>query len=496
MSLPIRMTEHRREPILNDKVTLAKWLKHNSLLFLTLIGVILGAIIGSILRQVDVSETTVLLISYPGEIYMRLLKLLILPLILSSLITGSSSVNAKLNGKIAIRTFLIFFISSALNALLGTVLAIIIHPGDPGLKISLENAIDDKKGSSVLDSLLDLGRNIISDNIFQATFQQTHTDYINSTIKILRNNQTVEISKDERFLGTRPGTNNIGIVFFCIIFGSILGTIDEKGNVVKEFFSTIFIVIMKMVKGVVWITPFGICSIIAAKIVSVADIMLVISQLGWFIATILIGVVLSQLIILQPAYYFFVRKNPFKYYLAFTQGTVTAFATASAAAALPVNFNILDNDLKIHSSITRFVMPIGTNINMDGTALFLASSTVFLAQMTGFNLGTGTVLTIWLTSTIMSFSSASVPSAALVLVLMIVTSMGISTKDLPLLFAIDWLVDRLRTTSNMLGDCYTVAIVEKLSKKELLECTLSNDEASSELLLKQNNEILEDTLPS
>ncbi|XP_050504556.1 excitatory amino acid transporter-like isoform X3 [Diabrotica virgifera virgifera] len=476
MSLPVKMTEHRREPILNEKVTLAKWLKHNSLLFLTLIGVILGAIIGSILRQVDVSETTVLLISYPGEIYMRLLKLLILPLILSSLITGSSSVNAKLNGKIAIRTFLIFFISSALNALLGTVLAIIIHPGDPGLNISLENAIEDKKGSSVLDSLLDLGRNIISDNIFQATFQQAHTDYINSTIKMLKNNQTVEISKVERFLGTRPGTNNIGIVFFCIIFGSILGTIEEKGNVVKEFFSTIFVVIMKMVK--------------------VTDIVLVISQLGWFIATILIGVFLSQLIILQPVYYFFVRKNPFKYYLAFTQGTVTAFATASAAAALPVNFNVLDNDLKIHSSITRFVMPIGTNINMDGTALFLASSTVFLAQMTGFNLGTGTILTIWVTSTIMSFSSASVPSAALVLVLMIVTSMGIPTKDLPLLFAIDWLVDRIRTTSNMLGDCYTVAIVEKLSKKELLECTLTNDESSSERLLNKNNEILNDMLPS
>ncbi|CAG9834540.1 unnamed protein product [Diabrotica balteata] len=189
-------------------------------------------------------------------------------------------------------------------------------------------------------------------------------------------------------------------------------------------------------------------------------------------------------------------KIRFVHYVVGKQCTVTAFATASAAAALPVNFNILDNDLKIHSSITRFVMPIGTNINMDGTALFLASSTVFLAQMTGFNLGTGTVLTIWLTSTIMSFSSASVPSAALVLVLMIVTSMGIPTKDLPLLFAIDWLVDRLRTTSNMLGDCYTVAIVEKLSKEELLECTLSNDEASSELLLKQNNEILEDMLPS
>ncbi|XP_057656720.1 excitatory amino acid transporter 2 [Diorhabda carinulata] len=465
----------------NKKMSIAIMLKKNIILIITLIGVSAGIIMGYSLRHSKLSETTVLLISYPGELYMRLLKLLILPLIISSLITGTSSVNARLNGKIAMRTFIYFFLTSAFNASLGVILAILIHPGDPGLKITLNKVVDNKNGNSVLDSLLDLGRNLIAENIFQATFQQAHTDYVNSTTVISVSNKTILTkNKMEKILNYRLGTNNIGLVFFCIIFGSILGAIGPKGKVVKDLFLAVFEITMRMVKSVIWLTPIGVCSIITAKIILVDDIYLVISQLGWFILTILIGILLYQLVIMQLIYFLIVRKNPFKYYCALVQGTLTAFATASAAAALPINFEVMDNVLKIHSSITRFVMPIGTNINMNGTALFLAVATIFMAQMNSFYLGAGTLVTIWVTSTILSFSSASVPSAAIVLLLMIISSIGIPADDLPLLFAIDWLVDRIRTTNNMLGDCYTAAIVEKLSKKELLDIT--NNQTPEEVL--------------
>lgn len=469
---------------INEKTSVAKVLKRNILLIVTLIGVLAGIVIGFSLRPENLSETIILLISYPGELYMRLLKLLILPLIISSLITGTSNVNARLNGKMAVRTFICFFLTSAFNALLGVVLGIIFHPGDPGLKITPNDVVNDKNGNSVLDSLLDLGRNLIAENIFQATFQQVHTDYVNSTSIKLVSNKTILTNKMERILSYRLGTNNIGLVFFCIIFGSILGVIGPKGKVVKELFLTIFEITMKMVKSVIWLTPIGVCSIIAAKIILVDDIYLVISQLGWFIITIVIGIFFYQLIVMQLIYFLVIRKNPFKYYCALIQGTLTAFATASGAAALPINFEVMENVLKIHTSITRFVMPIGTNINMNGTALFLAVATIFMAQMNSFHLGAGTLVTIWISSTIMSFSSASVPSAALVLLLMIISSIGIPVKDLPLLFAIDWLVDRIRTTNNMLGDCYTAAIVEELSKKELSDTTTDQtpDEAVTSLL--------------
>ncbi|CAH1113084.1 unnamed protein product [Psylliodes chrysocephalus] len=453
-----------------NKFGFEKWVGKNLLLILTLMGVLFGIILGFSLRPLRLQETTILLISYPGELYMRILKLVILPLIMSSLITGCSSVNARLNGKIALRTFSYFLVTSMFNGLLGVILGVTFQPGDPGLGLSTSHNRQERVSGSVLDSMLDMGRNIAADNIFQATFQQVYTDYVNTT-KILNeiNGTSHAVSKIEKVLKYRLGTNNLGIVFFCIAFGTILGTMGTKGKLIKDFFAVIFEIIMKMVKGILWITPLGLCSIIAGKIMIVADIAVVMSQLGWLILTVILGVLFYQFVVLQLVYFLVVRKNPFKYYLGVIQGTLTAFAAASTAAALPVNMDIMDNELKIDPRITRFVMPIGCNTNLDGTAMFLAISIIFITQMSGFSLGMGNLLTIWFTATIMSFAVTSVPSSALIILVMVLSAMGIPTTNVPLLFAVDWLVDRFRTTNNMLGDCYAAAIVEALSKKELLE---------------------------
>ncbi|XP_056636946.1 excitatory amino acid transporter 2-like [Diorhabda sublineata] len=457
------MTENRTEELgkaVNNGQklinTLKTWISDNLLLVLTLVGVLLGFIIGFCLRILELSDTTVILISYPGELYMRILKLVIMPLIISSLISGCSSVNAKLNGKIALRTFTYFLLTSTFNALLGVILAVIIHPGEQGINSQIIRNVSLKQTNFVLDSVLDMGRNIVADNIFQATFQQVYTDYTwNSPDNV------------QRVLKYRSGINNLGIVFFCTSFGIILGTIGSKGQIIKDFFSTIFEVIMKMVRGILWITPVGLCSIIAGKIISVPNIQLVVSQLGWLIFTVILGVSIYQFILIQLIYLVIIRKNPFKYYISILQGTLTAFSAASTAAALPINMDILDNVVRIDPKITRFVLPVGCNTNLDGTAMFLAISTIFLAQMSDFPLATGTLITIWFTSAIMSFAVTSVPSSALVILFMVLSSVGIPDHHTPLLFAVDWLLDRFRTTNNMLGDCYTAAIVAKLSHEEL-----------------------------
>lgn len=152
---------------------------------------------------------------------------------------------------------------------------------------------------------------------------------------------------------------------------------------------------MKMVTAVMWLTPFGISSVIAGKILSVNDIGLVISNLAWFIATVIVGVYIYQLLMMQLIYFIFLRKNPFKFYFGLVEGTLTAFATASTAAALPITFRIMTEKLKIDTRITRFVLPIGCNINMDGTALFVAIASVFIAQMNGISLGVGELVTVW-----------------------------------------------------------------------------------------------------
>ncbi|XP_049285037.1 excitatory amino acid transporter [Anopheles funestus] len=481
----LKMTDHR-----------ANWsrvLADNKLILITLSGVLLGVIIGFTFRPLGLSSDSLMLIAYPGELFMRVLKLMILPLVIASLISGSSSLNAKLNGKIALRTFVYFLTTSLLNAILGTTLALIIHPGNPTTEDVLhtdllrDTSLSKAKTVSLMDSVLDLGRNIFPDNIFQAALQQAHTVYVPKEPSGMLGNGT-ELSQTStpvtstsvnlvdwseqnvewtRIVEYRSGTNSLGIVFFCLVFGTLLGTIGRKGYVVVQFFSAIFDVIMKMVTGVMWLTPIGISSVIAGKILSVDDIGFVMTQLAWFIFTIALGVFLYQWIILQAIYFVFLRKNPFRFYLGLVQPILTGFATASTAAALPLTFRCMNERLKIDSRITRFVLPIGCNINMDGTALFIAVASIFIAQMSNMALNVGQVVTVILTSTAASMSSASIPSAALVLLLIALSAIDAPINNATVLFAIDWFVDRIRTTNNLLGDCYAAAVVEHLSRNEL-----------------------------
>ncbi|XP_053663247.1 excitatory amino acid transporter [Anopheles marshallii] len=481
----LKMADHR-----------ANWsrvLADNKLILITLSGVLLGVIIGFTFRPLGLSSDSLMLIAYPGELFMRVLKLMILPLVIASLISGSSSLNAKLNGKIALRTFVYFLTTSLLNAILGTTLALIIHPGNPTTDDAVhsdllrDTSLSKAKTVSLMDSVLDLGRNIFPDNIFQAALQQAHTVYVpkepsgglgngtelsqTSTPVTSTSVNLVEWSEQNvewtRIVEYRSGTNSLGIVFFCLVFGTLLGTIGRKGYVVVQFFSAIFDVIMKMVTGVMWLTPIGISSVIAGKILSVDDIGFVMTQLAWFIFTIALGVFLYQWVILQAIYFVFLRKNPFRFYLGLVQPILTGFATASTAAALPLTFRCMNERLKIDSRITRFVLPIGCNINMDGTALFIAVASIFIAQMSNMTLNVGQVVTVILTSTAASMSSASIPSAALVLLLIALSAIDAPINNATLLFAIDWFVDRIRTTNNLLGDCYAAAVVEHLSRNEL-----------------------------
>uniref|UniRef100_A0A182W9R7 Amino acid transporter n=1 Tax=Anopheles minimus TaxID=112268 RepID=A0A182W9R7_9DIPT len=481
----LKMADHRS--------SWSRVLADNKLILITLSGVLLGVIIGFTFRPLGLSSDSLMLIAYPGELFMRVLKLMILPLVIASLISGSSSLNAKLNGKIALRTFVYFLTTSLLNAILGTTLALIIHPGNPTSSDALhtdllrDTSLNKAKTVSLMDSVLDLGRNIFPDNIFQAALQQAHTVYVpkepsgalvngtelsqTSTPVTSTSANLVDWSEQNvewtRIVEYRSGTNSLGIVFFCLVFGTLLGTIGRKGYVVVQFFSAIFDVIMKMVTGVMWLTPIGISSVIAGKILSVDDIGFVMTQLAWFIFTIALGVFLYQWVILQAIYFVFLRKNPFRFYLGLVQPILTGFATASTAAALPLTFRCMNERLKIDSRITRFVLPIGCNINMDGTALFIAVASIFIAQMSNMTLNVGQVVTVILTSTAASMSSASIPSAALVLLLIALSAIDAPINNATLLFAIDWFVDRIRTTNNLLGDCYAAAVVEHLSRNEL-----------------------------
>ncbi|KAK7074563.1 hypothetical protein SK128_028471, partial [Halocaridina rubra] len=221
------------------------------------------------LRAAGPDSTTILLISYPGELFIRMLKLMILPLIIASLISGSASLNAKMNGRIVVRTVLYFMATSLLNAILGVILVIAIHPGSPLFKeliaqhmsfrpsqaLVKEVATSTRTNSNVniLDGFLDLGRNIFPDNLFQASFQQVHTVYDEQIVTVksnLTDGADQEMTELVRTVKYRAGTNTLGIIVFCLVFGTLLGSLGKKGAVVVDFFSVIDAVILKIVTGI------------------------------------------------------------------------------------------------------------------------------------------------------------------------------------------------------------------------------------------------------
>lgn len=175
-----------------------------------------------------------------------------------------------------------------------------------------------------------------NNNALNNTLNDTAAALVRTGMEALRqqkeNNQEMMMEEEVmlvRDVQYRNGTNTLGIVFFCLVFGTFLGTIGQKGQVVVDFFAAIFQVIMKMVSCVMWLTPVGISSVIAGKILSVDNLSLVMAQLVWFIITVAIGVLIYQWLVMPGIYFVFVRRNPYKFYAGLIQPMLTAFATAS-----------------------------------------------------------------------------------------------------------------------------------------------------------------------
>lgn len=480
-----------------------KWCRHNLLLVLTVIGVCLGILFGIVLRAAELSADTIMLISFPGDILMRMLKLLILPLIVSSMITGLANLDAKNSGKMGLRAIVYYFATTFSAIILGIILVIAIHPGDTSFKEGLILKKDDEKTPTSMDAFLDLIRNIFPDNLLQAGFQHTKTVYIRdgyiempsdlpenvslainvtlasttttTTLATVTDNSTnvtyiVVKEKEIKWVRQFPmadGINVLGIITFCTAYGIYISILGPRGQIMMDFFTCLNEIIMKLVALVMWYSPFGIMFLIIGKILSLEDPAKVGQMLGMYMVTVLTGLIIHGAVTLPLIYFVIVRKNPLRVFIGVLQAWVTAIGTASSTATLPVTFRCLEENLNIDKRVTRFVLPIGATINMDGTALYEAVAPIFIAQMNGMEMTFGKIVAISLTATCASIGAAAIPSAGLVTMIMVLTSVGLPAEDISLIVSVDWFLDRIRTSINVLGDSYGAAIVDHLSQKEL-----------------------------
>ncbi|XP_066497952.1 solute carrier family 1 member 9 isoform X1 [Hoplias malabaricus] len=455
------------------------WFARNLLLTLTVLGVIGGSVLGLLLRYVpDLDSDILMLVSFPGDILMRMLKMLILPLIISSLITGLAGLDARSSGRMGSRAMVYYMSTTVIAAVLGVILVLGIHPGNPKLRASQVSTGPKDQDVSSLDAFLDLIRNLFPENLVQACFQQVQT--VLKKVAVPTENQTEPIIVTKKKLEFKWGMNVLGLIGFFITFGICMGKMGEKGKLMTDFFNILNEIIMKMVSMIMWYSPVGIASLICGKIAAIGDLEMVARQLGMYMVTVIVGLIIHGGIILPIIFFSVTRKNPFTFYSGIFQAWITALGTASSAGTLPVTFRCLEENLKIDKRVTRFVLPIGATINMDGTALYEAVAAIFIAQMNGIDLDGGQIATVSMTATLASVGAASIPSAGLVTMLLILTAVGLPTQDISLLIAVDWLLDRMRTSINVVGDSFGAGIVDFLSRAELAqidgEIPLSDEE--------------------
>ncbi|XP_047411290.1 excitatory amino acid transporter 1 [Sciurus carolinensis] len=465
------------------KEDVKSYLFRNAFVLLTVTAVIVGTILGFALRPYKMSYREVKYFSFPGELLMRMLQMLVLPLIISSLVTGMAALDSKASGKMGMRAVVYYMTTTIIAVVIGIIIVIIIHPG----KGTKENMHREGKIVQVTaaDAFLDLIRNMFPPNLVEACFKQFKTNYEKRSFKVpVQSNETLvsavinNVSEAMETLsriteemvpvpGSVNGVNALGLVVFSMCFGFVIGNMKEQGQALRDFFDSLNEAIMRLVAVIMWYAPLGILFLIAGKIVEMEDMGVIGGQLAMYTVTVIVGLLIHAVIVLPLLYFLVTRKNPWVFIGGLLQALITALGTSSSSATLPITFKCLEENNGVDKRITRFVLPVGATINMDGTALYEALAAIFIAQVNNFDLNFGQIITISITATAASIGAAGIPQAGLVTMVIVLTSVGLPTDDITLIIAVDWFLDRLRTTTNVLGDSLGAGIVEHLSRHEL-----------------------------
>ncbi|XP_017689208.1 PREDICTED: excitatory amino acid transporter 4-like isoform X2 [Lepidothrix coronata] len=491
--------------------------RRNAFVLFTIAAVLLGIILAFSLRPYQLTYRQIKYFSFPGELLMRMLQMLVLPLIVSSLITGMASLDSRVSGKMGMRAIVYYMVTTVIAVFIGILMVIIIHPGKGSKdKLHREGRIEQVQTT---DAFMDLVRNMFPPNLVEACFKQYKTQYSTRvfTRTILHSSNatagvtTTQIPAPENFTsilenvtqalgtisevltfeevipipGSANGVNALGLVVFSMCFGLMIGSMKQKGRALREFFNCLNEAIMRLVAIIIWYAPVGIMFLIAGKILEMDDLAVMGGQLGMYTLTVIVGLLIHAICILPLLYFIVTHRNPWVFIAGLLQALITALGTSSRC---------LEQNNGVDRRITRFVLPVGATINMDGTALYEALAAIFIAQVNNYELDFGQIITISITATAASIGAAGIPQAGLVTMVIVLTSVGLPTEDITLIIAVDWFLDRLRTTTNVLGDSLGAGIVEHLSRHELdaQDCDLGKSgieekEQLSHLVCPQND---------
>lgn len=411
-----------------------------------LISMILGILVGTYVKNnfIFILSSDILISLYElfvsfGVIFIKLLKMIIIPLIFTSIIVGVSSIGAtKRLGKIGLKTIFYYMCTSLFAILIGLFLTNILKPGVnySDNKTLLNSKIYDYENLNTPDSTADIFIRMIPENPLAAA--------VNGDI--------------------------LSVIFFTILLGISI-TMLPKGNkeTLINFFTALFNAIMYLTQIIIKLSPIGVFGLMV-KTVSVSDLNLFYS-VGKYMLTIAFGLSIHLFFILPIIFFITTRINPIIHFKAMASAMATAFSTSSSSATLPVTIKCVNENVKASKEVSGFVLPMGATINMDGTALYECAGVIFISQVLGVELTLSQQFIVVITALLASIGAAGIPSAGLVMIFIVTQAVGFNNEDVAVIIgamlAVDRPLDMLRTMVNVTSDSIGTAIIAHSESEKL-----------------------------
>jgi Na+/H+-dicarboxylate symporter len=366
-------------------------------------------------------------VQWMGELFLRGLKMIIVPLILTSIISGVTNIGDAQNlGRLGLKTFTYYITTSFFAILTGLILVNIIQPG-VGADLGLQSEVPELAATS--GDLGEVIMRMIPTNIFDAL----------------------------------ASADMLAIIFFSILFGYFITRVNEKyKNMLTDFFNGGFEVMMKLTHFIIKFTPLGILGIVAGIVAEQAgNLVNLVSSLGLYMSAVSLGLLFHAFITLPLILKTIGKVSPSLHAKAMSAPLLTAFSTSSSSATLPLTIDAVENNSGASNKVTSFVLPLGATVNMDGTALYECVAAMFIAQAYGIELSFLMQMVVVVTALLASIGAAGIPMAGLVMISVILSAVGLPLEGVGLILAVDRFLDMCRTTVNVWSDsCGTVTIAK------------------------------------
>ena len=374
-----------------------------------------------------------------GEIFLRLLMMMVVPLVMVSVMSGIIGLgDVRKLGRPGLAAVTYYATTTMLAVLVGIIVVNLI---EPGVGIANVEQIETLSGDE-LQKLEEAGPDSIGE-IFE-----------NLVLMLFTRNLILSAAE----------TNLLPLIFFSIVFAGMLTTMGTRVKAITEMIVQVNDALLNFILLLMRLAPIGIFCLVTARFGAAraeGQFLETVGQTGWYFLTVLLGLAFHANVTLCLIYWLFTRKNPFQFMSHMSQAILTAFSTASSSATLPITMDTAVRTAGVSKKSVELVLPVGATINMDGTALYEAVAAIFIAQAVGLDLSLTQQGVIAVTATLAAIGAAGIPEAGLVTMVIVLNAVGLPAEYIGLILSVDWLLDRFRTAVNTFGDSVGAAVVEK-----------------------------------